>query len=100
MKLQSLAGSFMSKLKWKQTEGIVGAYSSWHGRTNDTEKFMSTLKAAGVNLVIPCDEPDYESNLRVFSVLEKVGLPFLAASKSVWCEKRIDDIKLFLLFLN
>ncbi len=85
----------MRKSEWKQTNGIVGAYSTRHGRTADTERFMSTLKDAGVNLVIPCDEPDYESDLAVFSILEKVGLPFLAAPKSVWCEKKIDDIELF-----
>lgn len=77
---------------WKQQEFIISAYRTHSGNRKDKiRESMTNLRDAHINLVIPCDEPTVEDELELFGILEEVGLPFLAASKSVFCEKRIDS---------
>ena len=86
---------------WKQQEFIISAYSSWHGRIKDTlPTYFKNMKTAGVNLLIPGDEPDVSEEIKFLKLCDEIGLPFLAASKPVFCEKRIDDEEAFAAFVK
>ncbi len=75
---------------WKQQEFIISAYRTHSGNRKDKiRESMTLLRDAHINLVIPCDEPTVEGELELFGILEEIGLPFLAADKPVFCEKRI-----------
>ena len=81
---------------WKQQEFIISAYHTRSGTKPEVlPKSFANLKQAGINLVIPCDIPTVDQELKTFRLLDEVGLPFLAASKSVFCEKRIDSEEAF-----
>ena len=86
---------------WKQQEFIVSAYHTRSGTKPEAlPKSFENIKKAGINLLIPCDIPTVEQELETFRLLEKVDLPYLAASKSVFCEKRIDSEEAFAAYVE
>lgn len=86
---------------WKQQEFIISAYHTRSGTKPEVlPKSFENIKKAGINLLIPCDIPNVEEEIETFRLLEEAGLPFLAASKSVFCEKRIDSEEAFAAYVE
>lgn len=87
------------KSTWKQNEFIISAYSSWyHMPLNNMKSYMSLLKAANVNLVIPVSFPDNQSVLNVVKACNDAKLNFLASDWSLFTNSPLiqeDKIKAF-----